>query len=204
MLQIRTIITNWGITHDTEEWCEIWRKTDLWFGKWHEEFGKFLPEHSEVSKLGLWDPFIQSRKCMSLKFTEEWCVMTLKEDTKFEEELTCRFKIEMRNLTNLDSRTWKSQILHFNGLPLTKIYVSAEKVQRSYVSSHWGVMQNLNKNWFVVWKWQKFGKSLPEHLNFSKLGPLIHGILISEAENLSLKFTEEFCIMTVKNNAKFQ
>ena len=42
---------------------------------------------------------------MSLKFTEEWCVMTMKEDTKFEEELTCRFKIEMRNLTNLDSRT---------------------------------------------------------------------------------------------------
>ena len=43
-------------------------KFDLWFGKWHEEFGKFLPEHSKVSKLGLWwDPFIQSRKCMSLK-----------------------------------------------------------------------------------------------------------------------------------------
>ena len=43
-------------------------KFDLWFGKWHEEFGKFLPEHSKVSRLGLWwDPFIQSRKCMSLK-----------------------------------------------------------------------------------------------------------------------------------------
>ena len=22
--------------HDTEECCKIWRKTDLWFGKWHE------------------------------------------------------------------------------------------------------------------------------------------------------------------------
>ena len=60
------------IFHDTEGWCKIWRKTDLWFGKWHEEYGKFSPEHLKVSKLGLWwDPLIQSRKSMSLKFTEE-------------------------------------------------------------------------------------------------------------------------------------
>ena len=38
------------IFHDIEEWCKIWRKTDLSFGKWHEEFGKFSPEHSKVSK----------------------------------------------------------------------------------------------------------------------------------------------------------
>ena len=37
------------IFHDTEEWCKIWRKTDLWFGKWHEEFGKFSSEHLKVS-----------------------------------------------------------------------------------------------------------------------------------------------------------
>ena len=33
------------IFHDTEEWCKIWRKTDLLLGKWHEEFSKFSPEH---------------------------------------------------------------------------------------------------------------------------------------------------------------
>ena len=44
-----------GVTyHDNEEWCKIWRKTDLWFEKWHEEFGKVSPEHLEMSKLGLW------------------------------------------------------------------------------------------------------------------------------------------------------
>ena len=32
-----------------------------------------------------WDPFIQSRNCMSLKFTGEFCVMTMKIDTKFEQ-----------------------------------------------------------------------------------------------------------------------
>ena len=46
---------------------------------------------------------------MSLKFTEELCVMTMKNDTKFEEELTCQFKIDMRNLTNVDLNTQKSQ-----------------------------------------------------------------------------------------------
>ena len=29
------------IFHGTEGWCEIWRKTYLWFEKWHEEYGKF-------------------------------------------------------------------------------------------------------------------------------------------------------------------
>ena len=42
---------------------------------------------------------------MSLKFTEELCVKTLKNDAKFEEELTCRFKTDMRNLTNFDLTT---------------------------------------------------------------------------------------------------
>ena len=42
---------------------------------------------------------------MSLKLTEELCVMTMKNDAKFEEKLTCRFKIDMRNLTNFDLST---------------------------------------------------------------------------------------------------
>ena len=46
---------------------------------------------------------------MSLKFTGEFCVMTAKNDAKFEEELTCQFKIDIRNLTNFDLSTQKSQ-----------------------------------------------------------------------------------------------
>ena len=42
---------------------------------------------------------------MSLTFTEELCVMAMKNNAKFEEELTCRFKIDMKNLTNFDSST---------------------------------------------------------------------------------------------------
>ena len=104
----------WVTFHDIEEWCRIWRKTDLLLGKWHKEFGKHSPEHSKVSKLKLWwDPFVQSRKCMSWKFTEELCVMTVKNDNKTEEELTFRFETDMRNFTNFDPSTWKSKTFVF-------------------------------------------------------------------------------------------
>ena len=35
--------------------------------------------------------------------------MTLKNDEKFEEKLTCHFKIDIRNLMNFDPRARKSQ-----------------------------------------------------------------------------------------------
>ena len=46
---------------------------------------------------------------MSLKFTGELCVMRMKNDAKFEEELTCQFKIDLSNLMNFESSTQKSQ-----------------------------------------------------------------------------------------------
>ena len=104
--------------HNTEGWCKIWRKTDLWFGKWHGEYSKFSSEHLKVSKLALWwDVLIWRRKSLSLKSTEELCVMTLKNDAKFEKELTCHFKIDMRNWTNFDPGTWKSQKFPFKCAP---------------------------------------------------------------------------------------
>ena len=50
---------------------------------------------------------------MSLKFTGELYVMTMKNDAKFEEELTCQFKTNMRNLTNFDPSIGKSKKLTF-------------------------------------------------------------------------------------------
>ena len=37
---------------------------------------------------------------MRLKFTGELCVMTITNDPKFEEDFTCQFKIDMRNLAD--------------------------------------------------------------------------------------------------------
>ena len=45
-----------------------------------------------------------------------------------------------------------------------------KKVQESYLSWHWRVMQNLKKNWLVVGKWhEEFGKFSSKHLKVSKL-----------------------------------
>ena len=115
----------------------------------------------KISKLGLWwDPFFQSWKCTSLKFTEELCVMAIKNDTKIEEELSCRFKIDLRNLMIFDPSTWKNfqktknlKIFHFNVLFLSKLYIVWTKnVQRSYLSWQWRGIQNLERNRLVVSK----------------------------------------------------
>ena len=103
----------------------------MWFGKWHKQFGKFSPLvhfHSKVSKLGLWwDPFVQSRKFMSLKFTEELCAMIMKNDRKDKEELFFHFKIDVRNLTNFDPSFQKSEWFVFYGLLVTRVYIEQKK-----------------------------------------------------------------------------
>ena len=55
----------------------------------------------ESLKIGIF----QSRKCMTLKFTGELRVMTVKNDEKFEKELTCQFKTDRENLTTCDPST---------------------------------------------------------------------------------------------------
>ena len=59
---------------------------------------------------------------MSLKFRGKFCVMAMKNEAKFDEELTCQFKIDVRNLTNFNPSNQKSQKLDFNGLLLNKVY----------------------------------------------------------------------------------
>ena len=135
------------IFHDTEE-------IDLWFEKnwlvvWKKnwEIWQILPEHMKVSKLGLWwDSFVQSREGMTLKFAEELFVMARKNNAKFEEELTCHFKTDVRKLTNFDLSTRKSKTLLFYWLLWPKyIMFELRKVQRSYVWWHWRLMQNLKE-----------------------------------------------------------
>ena len=82
-----------------------------------------LQQHSKVLKLGLWwDPFIQSRKYMRLKFTEELFIKTIKNNAKFDEEMTCRFEIDTTVWRTLTQTLKCLKNLHFNGLLLTKAY----------------------------------------------------------------------------------
>ena len=123
--------------------------------KIHEEFGKFLPEHLKVSKLGLWwNSLVQSWKCMSWKFTgskRNWLV-----NSKLTWGIWRSLTRALENLKNL----------HFNCLPLTKVYnIWAKKVKGSYVWWHWMLMQNLKENWFLLSKktwgiWEIFTRAL--------------------------------------------
>ena len=54
--------------------------------------------------------------------------MKLKRDTKFGEELTCRFKIGIRNLTEFDPSTQKLKNCHFKWAPFEQsIYCLTRK-----------------------------------------------------------------------------
>ena len=73
-------------------------------------------------------------------------------------------------VSKLIKRIWRILIrdlgslrnLHFNWLPLTKVYNAwAKKVQLSYISWHYSMMQNFIENWLVFWEmpwgiWQIF------------------------------------------------
>ena len=44
-------IYRWVMCHDNEEWCKNWSGIDFSVQNWHEEFEKFWPEHSKISKI---------------------------------------------------------------------------------------------------------------------------------------------------------
>ena len=149
---------------------------------------------------GIWQIFIRALAslkigtvmgffCSKLKMYElktylckmNLCIKTMKNDAKIEEELTCQltsgiWSILIWLLENLKN-------LHFNWLPLTKIYnVWAKKVQGSYVWWHWILIQNLKENWLslskITWGiWEIFTWK-PQNLGFD-------GIHLSKVEKVS-------------------
>ena len=130
------------------------KKSDLGFAKWPQEFGKFSPEHLKVWKLGFYGILISKGENLwaySLQksyVSWHWRMMkNLKRNWLVVSKLTLGiWEILTRALESLKN-------LHFDGFLLTKVYnIWAKKVQKSYLSWHWKVMQNLKKNWRVVWK----------------------------------------------------
>ena len=94
--------------YNNEEWCEIW-KIKLTFGL-ENDMGNFVKFHQNTWKCLNWKEsfvkFLQnSWKCLNWNFDG----ILLESDARFQEELTCKFIIDMRNLTNFDPSTQKSQ-----------------------------------------------------------------------------------------------
>ena len=77
--------------------------------------------------------------------TGEWCKLWGGTDWWFEKW--------HEELSELWPNIWTSQNFHFNGFFLTKVCnVWAKKLQRSYLSRRWKVMQYLKESWLMVWK----------------------------------------------------
>ena len=152
------------IFYETEEGFKIWREMNL-FQNWHKEFDKFWCEYLKVSKIftlmgSFWVKYI----LFELKRYREVIFHKRKRDTKCGEELTCRFKIDIRNLTNFDLSTRL----------LNKVYIVwAKKVERSYLSWHWRVMQNLKKNSLVAWKMTGIRQIFTRAIESVKIGILM-------------------------------
>ena len=183
------------IIHDTEEWCEIWRKTDLWFGKWHEKYGKFSPEQLKVSKLAYWwDPLIQSRKSASLKSTEKLCVMTMTNDGKLKRNWLVISKLTWGIWWILTQALESIKNFHFNELLLSKVYIVwAKKVQRNNLSWNWRGKQNLERNWLVVSKlvwgiWQILTWVLKSLKDFHFNGLLLSKLCIVWTKNVQRSY----------------
>ena len=91
-------------------------------------------------------------------------------------------------LGEVSPKHWKFWKFHFDGLFLSKVYrVWFKKIQGSYLSWHWTVMQNLNKPWPCGFKngmrnWVNF------HYSTQKSEKLyIDGLFLSKAYNVSAR-----------------
>ena len=78
--------------------------------------------HQSTQKSQNWDfdgivLFKVENVYISLKLTEELCVMTVKNVPEFEKELTYQFKTDMRNLMNFDLNTQKHNLYKVTNLP---------------------------------------------------------------------------------------
>ena len=147
------------IYHDTEQWHELWIKPDLmvsnmaWGIGWI--FIRALKSLRNCTLMGsFWSKNIifQPENLIGIMYHE------LKEDTKFKRKPTRGLKnVTLVNLVNFHASSQKSENLLFDGRLLSKAYnFLDEKVQKSYDSWHWRVMQSLGENWLLVpkMKWR--------------------------------------------------
>ena len=141
------------LTIYTKECCKIWRKTDLWFGKWQEEFGKFSSEHVKVSKLVFsWDPFRQSRNWLDENWHKEFGELENSKVSKIYTSMSCFWPKyimfwlkKYRGAIFHDTRAWCKIWRKTCGL---------ENDMRNLANFHQStrISQNLNFHWILLCK----------------------------------------------------
>ena len=127
--------------HDTEEWCKVWRKTDSWFQKLHEEFGEFSHNHSKVAKFHFNGLFLSkaydvwAKKIQRNYLSWHWTVMQ-----NWNKPWPWVSKMGW-GIGRILLEHLKSEKLYIDGLFLLKAYnVWAWKLKKNYVLWHWRVI----------------------------------------------------------------
>ena len=135
------------------------------FGVLGSKFSKFLSFLKQISFSSNFAPLFSVMRHNLCTFLAE-IVHTLKKGAS-----------QSTNLVKFHLNSQKSKILHFDGLLLPKWYqVAARKVQKSYISWHWRVMQSLKKNWLLGFKYDmkdlvNFHPTTQNPDDFTLMGP---------------------------------
>ena len=122
------------ISQETEEWCKIWRKTDLLFQKW-QKFGEFWSEHSIVSKIyTLIDLFCAKYVTFDLKKYRGVIFHDTKVSCKIWRKYYLWFEKWHVKFGKFSPERCKCQNWDFDGIFLFKVENAwAKKLQSSYV-----------------------------------------------------------------------
>ena len=132
---------HWRVMRNLKKnWLVVWKIT---WGIW-----QIFTRAIEISKLAYWwDPLIQSKKSVSLKFREKLCVMTIwRMMQNLERNWLVISKFTRRIWWILTRGPENLNNFNFDVLLLSKVYIVwGKKVQRSYISWNWREIQNLER-----------------------------------------------------------
>ena len=147
---------------------------------WHSRWLKNLKENWHVlpeMTCGIWQIFTRTLESLKIRTLVGFFSPKLKMyGLKIYSNGSWQFKVDMRNLTNFDLSTRKSQKCFTLMDCLWSKYIMFEikKIQRSYLWRQWILMQILSENWLVFSKmtWG-IGKIFTRTLESLKIGTFI-------------------------------
>ena len=144
------------ISHDPEEWCKIWGKTDLLFQKW-QKFGEFWPEHSKVSHIcTLIGSYCAKYLMFGLKKyrgvifhdTEEWCKTWRKTNLWFGKwNLECNEELRL----SVKTKTLMGSFCPKQKMHELKVYRGATRNNTEEWWKIWRRIDLLFQNWNLEW-----------------------------------------------------
>ena len=137
----------WAISHDTKEWCNIWRKTDLLLQKMTRISWILTQALQSLRNLHFdWFLLCKLYNVWPKKVHDilhELSYMTLKSDAHFEEKMPCDLENGMRNLAYFHQSTWKRQNWGFDRILLSK-------VENAWIKIYRGVICNDTEEWCKI------------------------------------------------------